>query len=59
MGNVAVNVDNANIYIVTAPSGAGKTSLVSRLTAEVENLKVSVSHTTRACLGDNIIRTHD
>lgn len=42
-----MNIDNANIYIVTAPSGAGKTSLVSRLINEVENLAVSVSHTTR------------
>lgn len=36
------------LYIVSAPSGAGKTSLVKRLRAEVDNLTVSVSHTTRA-----------
>ena len=48
MGNVALNVDNANVFIVTAPSGAGKTSLVSRLIAEVDHLAVSVSHTTRS-----------
>lgn len=36
------------LYIISAPSGAGKTSLVKRLTAELEGLAVSVSHTTRA-----------
>lgn len=34
--------------IVSAPSGAGKTSLVSALVKELPNLKVSISHTTRA-----------
>lgn len=36
------------LYIVSAPSGAGKTSLVKRLQQEDDNLIVSVSHTTRA-----------
>ena len=36
------------LYIISAPSGAGKTSLVKRLTAELDGLAVSVSHTTRA-----------
>ena len=35
------------LYIVSAPSGAGKTSLVKQLKADVEKLVVSVSHTTR------------
>ena len=35
------------LYIISAPSGAGKTSLVKRLIADVENLVVSISHTTR------------
>lgn len=35
------------LYIISAPSGAGKTSLVKQLLAEVDKLKVSVSHTTR------------
>jgi len=42
-----VNVGNANIFIVTAPSGAGKTSLVASLASEMDDLLVSVSHTTR------------
>jgi len=36
-----------NLYIISAPSGAGKTSLVKRLIDETDQLMVSVSHTTR------------
>lgn len=36
------------LYIFSAPSGAGKTSLVKALLEKVDNLMVSVSHTTRA-----------
>lgn len=36
------------LYIVSAPSGAGKTSLVAALVAAEPSLRVSVSHTTRA-----------
>ena len=35
------------LYIVSAPSGAGKTSLIRALLESVPNLHVSVSHTTR------------
>ena len=35
------------LYIVAAPSGAGKTSLVKALVANMDRLQVSVSHTTR------------
>jgi guanylate kinase len=35
------------LYIVSAPSGAGKTSLINALLADTARLKVSVSHTTR------------
>ena len=35
-------------YIITAPSGAGKTSLVKALVETDESLCVSVSHTTRS-----------
>lgn len=35
------------LYIISAPSGAGKTSLVRQLIAEVDGLIVSISHTTR------------
>ncbi|MHB0775089.1 guanylate kinase [Halomonas sp. WWR20] len=39
---------SGTLYIVSAPSGAGKTSLVRALLERVENIQVSVSHTTRA-----------
>ena len=35
------------LYIISAPSGAGKTSLVKQLVADLDDLIVSVSHTTR------------
>lgn len=35
------------LYIISAPSGAGKTSLVKQLRQDMEKLVVSVSHTTR------------
>lgn len=35
------------LYIISAPSGAGKTSLVKQLVADLDQLSVSVSHTTR------------
>lgn len=36
------------LYIVSAPSGAGKTSLLKAVRSQLVNLKVAVSHTTRA-----------
>ncbi len=39
---------SGQLYIVSAPSGAGKTSLLSRLVPEDDSLGLSVSHTTRA-----------
>ena len=36
-----------NLFIVAAPSGGGKTSLVKKLVSDVVNINVSVSHTTR------------
>lgn len=41
------------LYIIAAPSGAGKTSLVKQLAETLDNLTVSISHTTRqARLGE-------
>ena len=37
----------SNLFIVAAPSGCGKTSLVESLINDTKNLRVSVSHTTR------------
>lgn len=39
---------NGNIFIVAAPSGAGKSSLVNAVLAEDSNVLLSVSYTTRA-----------
>jgi len=36
------------LYIISAPSGAGKTSLIKKLVPITDKLVVSVSHTTRA-----------
>ena len=35
------------LFIISAPSGAGKTSLVSELLVRMDNIKASISHTTR------------
>jgi len=37
----------SNLFIVAAPSGCGKTSLVESLINDTKNLHVSISHTTR------------
>ena len=37
----------SNLFIVAAPSGCGKTSLVESLINNTKNLRVSISHTTR------------
>lgn len=37
-----------NIFIISAASGTGKTTLVSRLVDKNQDIRVSVSHTTRA-----------
>ena len=36
-----------NLYVISAPSGAGKTTLVEMLIAALPNIMVSISHTTR------------
>lgn len=40
-------MNNGKLYIISAPSGAGKTSLVKQLIADLAQLTVSISHTTR------------
>lgn len=40
-----------NLYVIAAPSGAGKSSLVKALLAQDPKLQLSVSHTTRAPRG--------
>ncbi|AIC23050.1 MULTISPECIES: guanylate kinase [Pseudomonas] len=43
-----MNHSTGTLYIISAPSGAGKTSLVKALIDADPSIRVSVSHTTRA-----------
>lgn len=45
-------VEPGLLLVVSAPSGAGKTSLVNALVSNDQNIRVSVSHTTRARRGN-------
>lgn len=45
---VDTSLDELLMLIVSSPSGAGKTTLCSRLRSEFPDLRFSVSHTTRA-----------
>lgn len=42
------NKARGELYVIAAPSGAGKTSLVAALLGNDPQLKLSISHTTRA-----------
>lgn len=42
------NPSQGNLFVVAAPSGAGKTSLVKALIDSSSNIEVAISHTTRA-----------
>ncbi len=41
-------MSRGNLFIISAPSGAGKSTILKKLLAKVDNLAFSVSHTTRA-----------
>lgn len=41
------NTVPGTLYIIAAPSGGGKTSLVDRLVKSLDQIEVSISHTTR------------
>lgn len=45
--NTVDHHQKGNLYVVAAPSGTGKTSLVNELTRALPNVAVSISHTTR------------
>lgn len=42
-----MNNKSGTLFIIAAPSGAGKTSLVKSLVSEANNIDVSISYTTR------------
>ncbi|MBK8970800.1 MAG: guanylate kinase [Hahellaceae bacterium] len=48
MSLVQVNPAPGSLYVISAPSGAGKTSLVSALLEDDSHVRLSISHTTRA-----------
>jgi guanylate kinase len=45
------NFERGNLIVVSAPSGAGKSSLAERLLKRVSNLRFSISYTTREVRG--------
>ncbi|MDG1906349.1 MAG: guanylate kinase [Arenicella sp.] len=47
-------MNTGNLFIVSAPSGAGKTSLAKALIASSEFITMSVSHTTRTKRGGEV-----
>jgi len=48
MNNTDTRTKSGSLFIVSAPSGAGKTSLIQAVVDDSTSIKVSVSHTTRA-----------
>ncbi len=42
------------LIIVSAPSGAGKTSLCKKVVEQVKDVKISISYTTRSCRNDEV-----
>lgn len=45
--SIIVGDYSGNLFIVAAPSGGGKTSLVKKLIETLDDIEVSISHTTR------------
>jgi len=43
-----LNKQKGHLFVITAPSGAGKTSLIEALVRDDPSLKLSISYTTRA-----------
>ncbi|MEO2175691.1 MAG: guanylate kinase [bacterium] len=48
------NLKKARLFVIAAPSGAGKTSLVKALVDQSDNIQVSISYTTRAMRPDEV-----
>ncbi|MGJ3501020.1 Guanylate kinase [Piscirickettsia salmonis] len=53
-----MSTTKGTLYIFSAPSGAGKTSLVKALTKTLTGINVSVSHTTRPMRHGEVNGTH-
>jgi guanylate kinase len=52
------NAQQGELYVIAAPSGAGKTSLINSALAEFPNLAFSVSDTTRPMRRDEVDGQH-
>ena len=50
--------DTGTLYIIAAPSGTGKTTLVKALTETLSHMTVSISHTTRSKRSHEIEGVH-
>lgn len=46
-GSTSGNMDRGALIVVSAPSGAGKSSLAERVLKRIDNLRFSISYTTR------------
>jgi guanylate kinase len=44
---MSIESKSGTLFIIAAPSGAGKTSLIKSLITKVENIDISISYTTR------------
>ena len=47
-----MKIKNGTLFIIAAPSGAGKTSIIKSVTTEDNNIDVSISYTTRQARAD-------
>ncbi|MDR3625163.1 MAG: guanylate kinase [Chlamydiales bacterium] len=52
------NLEKGLVFVISAPAGTGKTTLVSKLTAEFACVKASVSYTTRKPRNNEIEGVH-
>ncbi|MBV32874.1 MAG: guanylate kinase [Porticoccaceae bacterium] len=51
-------MSSGSLFIISAPSGAGKTSLIDKAVSQLSNVCTSVSHTTRTPRAGEINGTH-
>ncbi len=58
MADITSNTAQGTLFVISAPSGAGKTSLVKALIDSCDDIKVSVSHTTRGARPGEVDGVH-
>lgn len=52
------NLETGLVFVVSAPAGTGKTTLVNMLIKEFPNVVVSISYTTRKCRPEEVPGVH-